>query len=152
MVTGMGFTACPGTRCVGTNVPEYCPDRSSETRDESRRTARFSATTKAMPKTRSRLEYQTVSRKRMVRVTAGMCTLEDVSLPTDRLDELLVEPFVQFAAEVVHVHLHRLRERVGVLVPDVLQKLLLGDGTALVAGQIVHKRELFGREMNVVSV
>ena len=40
------------------------------------------------------LEYQTVSRKRMLRVNAGMCTLEDVPLSADGLDELILEAFV----------------------------------------------------------
>ena len=41
-----------------------------------------------------RLEYQMVSRKRMLRAKEGSCTLENVPLPADSFDKLVVEAFI----------------------------------------------------------
>ncbi len=86
-------SAPPGPGAAGS----YCSARMFSmltTRGWSSLTAMFSANTKATPNTSKRLEYQTVSRKRMLRVNAGMCTLEDVPLSADGLDELILEAFV----------------------------------------------------------
>src|SRR5690606_30320701 len=114
----------------------------------SMRRATLSATTKAMPKTSSRLEYQTERRNRTVRVKAGGFGLKDVTLPSNGFDKLVTEPLVYLPPEIVHVHLHGLRKGVRMLVPNVLQELFLRDSTSLVPRKVVHERELFGREVN----
>src|SRR3990172_1319699 len=118
----------------------------------SSRTAMLRASTNATPNTSRRLEYQTVSRKRMLRAKAGSCTLEDVALSADGFDELLFEALVEFPAKVVHVHLHGLGEGVGVLVPDMLQELFLGHGAAFVSRQVIDQGELLGRQVDVLAV
>src|SRR5690242_12369336 len=118
----------------------------------SNRAAMFNATTNAAPKMRSKPEYHSVSRKRTVCVNGGTRALEDVPFAPDGLNKLFIEPFVQFTAEVVHVNLYRLRERVRVLVPDVFEQLLLGHRAPFVARQVIDQGKLFRRQVDIPPV
>src|SRR5437764_7571859 len=87
--------------------------------------------------------YQSVRR---ARTECNMSGLEHVSRTAHRLNPFSRRDSLDVAAQPIDVDLDEVRERVELLVPDVLGDLLAGDDAAGVARQVLEHRVLFRGE------
>ena len=67
------------------------------------------------------------------------------------LDRLGLVVLGQFATQRAHSDPHRVGERIGVLIPDVLEQVFLGQDLVDVSHKVAQQRKLLGREIKFTS-
>src|SRR5215471_2711577 len=97
----------------------------------------------------SSAEYQTVSR---VRRESGTASEKLIALAAARPDDGRRVGIVELPAQPLHVDVHDVRERVVVLVPDVLGDVGAPDDLAGVPGEVFEERVLAAGQRNFTAL
>src|ERR1051325_7876574 len=79
-------------------------------------------------------------------MTVPYCRAEDIAFASARMDQSLVEAFVDLSAQSSHVHVYDIGEGVEIFVPDMLGDLLAPDESVLPKDEKFQKRILFCRQ------
>src|SRR5260221_11081196 len=94
-------------------------------------------------------EYQRISFARMdPKRNATSIVLQDVADAADRVEQLLLEPVVDLAAQVIDVHVDHVGAGVKVVIPDMFGKNRPGEDAAGVPHEVFEKRILLPRQLD----
>src|SRR5215217_3039133 len=74
---------------------------------------------------------------------------EDVARAADRMEESRLATGFELPSQVGHEDLDRVRDREGVVAPDLVEQLLARDHQPLVAHQVLQQLELALRELDL---
>src|SRR5271157_1995627 len=93
----------------------------------------------------NRATYQTVRRNRKLLIIVDLrLRAQNVAFAAAGVNQAAADPRVQLGAQALDVHVDHIRERIEVLVPDVLPDLLAAHHPALVEHQKLHQRVFLG--------
>src|SRR3954462_9031109 len=77
---------------------------------------------------------------------------EYVARAADRMEESRLPTGFQLSPEIGHEHLDRVRDREGVIAPQLVEQLLARDDQPLVAHQVLEQLELALREIDLPAI